>query len=433
MENQLNESAAQRRFYLLMPVIVLPFLTVIYWLVVIKNMGTNLAEASSKGGLLTSLPAASPQEGDPVSKLEFYHKAEQDSAARLKQIKKDPYRQGAPPEGADSLRSRLMGLEGSMAKNKKGKPLQAALLDEDHPETRLVKQRLAALDRALAAAQSPAFDQASPVAPEPEPKPEAPTTEQFDAMMQDLQAQASEQPADPELDKLDSMLDKIMQIQDPHQKEAGTAAQPAKAAYTATAAAQKDPVTLMDVQSPDSLSGLASHASSAENGFFSLDQTLPDAVSAGITAVVSQDQQLITGSIIRLRLTSPMLVAGVTLPEHTLLYGTVTLAGERLQVEISSIHIQNQLLPVKLSVYDQDGLSGIYIPGALSRVVAKQQISQDIQGYDLDIAGTSAGVQAASAAVQTAKTFLSRKTRLVQVKVPDGYQVLLKDLNSPLP
>jgi conjugative transposon TraM protein len=435
MENHRNESSSltQRKFYLLLPAVVLPFLTLIYWLVVIKNLGTNLDAASAKGGLQTSLPAVLSKGGDPVSKLEFYHKAEQDSAARLKQIKKDPYRQLTIPEGADSLPAGLIGLEGPMVKKRKGHAGYAAGLDDAHPETRMVKQRLAALDRALASAQSPAFDQANPASAEAEPKPDGPTTAQLDAMMQDLQAQALEQQPDPELDKLDGMLDKIMQIQDPHKADAARATPPHKAVFAAAVVPEKDPVSLIASPGLDTLNNLASHPPSSENGFFSLELIQPSPLTAGITAVVSQDQQLVTGAIIRLRLTSPMLVAGVMIAEQTLLHGTVLLAGERLQVEISSIQLQNQILPVKLGVYDLDGIAGIYIPGALSRVVAKQQISQDIQGYDLDVAGSSLGAQAAAAAVETAKTFLSRKTRLIQVKVPDGYQVLLKDLKSPLP
>lgn len=43
--------------------------------------------------------------------------------------------------------------------------------------------------------------------------------------------------------------------------------------------------------------------------------------------------------------------------------GLVSLENERLQVEISSIRYNNSLFPVKLEVYDMDGLAGIYIPG----------------------------------------------------------------------
>ncbi|MBK6993326.1 MAG: conjugative transposon protein TraM [Chitinophagaceae bacterium] len=40
----------------------------------------------------------------------------------------------------------------------------------------------------------------------------------------------------------------------------------------------------------------------------------------------------------------------------------MSLNNERLEAEINSIRYGNSLFPVKLEIYDMDGLPGIYIP-----------------------------------------------------------------------
>ena len=94
------------------------------------------------------------------------------------------------------------------------------------------------------------------------------------------------------------------------------------------------------------------------------------------------------------------------IPKDNFIYGTVSVNGERLLVDIASIRINSSLFPVKLSVYDLDGQAGIYIPGSISRNVAKQSVSQDIQGLSLESVDPSLGAQAANAGIQAAKTLL---------------------------
>lgn len=88
------------------------------------------------------------------------------------------------------------------------------------------------------------------------------------------------------------------------------------------------------------------------------------------------------------------------------------------------------MFPVSLSVYDMDGMEGIYVPGALSRDVGKQSSDRAIQGINIPIIDPSLGAQAANAGIEAAKTFLGRKTKQIQVSVKAGYKVLLKDANA---
>ena len=104
--------------------------------------------------------------------------------------------------------------------------------------------------------------------------------------------------------------------------------------------------------------------------------------------------------------------------------------NERLEAEINSIRYKNQLFPVKLELYDMDGLPGIYIPGSISRDVAKNSADNSLQLMELTTLDPSLKAQAAAAGINTVKSLMSRKVKQVKVIIKEGYKVLLKDNNT---
>jgi conjugative transposon TraM protein len=134
----------------------------------------------------------------------------------------------------------------------------------------------------------------------------------------------------------------------------------------------------------------------------------------------------VNGSTVKLRLTNDVYINGVLIPKDNFLFGTASLNGERLNIKISSIRFHNSLFPVELSVYDMDGIDGIYIPGAISRDVAKQSIDRSTRGLGLTTLDPSLGAQAANAGIEAARNLLSKKVKLIKVTVKAGYRVLLK-------
>src|SRR4051812_29986654 len=87
--------------------------------------------------------------------------------------------------------------------------------------------------------------------------------------------------------------------------------------------------------------------------------------------------------------------------QKTILFtGLPSLNNERLEVSINSIRDENSLFPVKLEVYDMDGLPGIYIPGAITRDVTKQSTDNALQSVALSSLDPSIGAQAASAGIE---------------------------------
>jgi conjugative transposon TraM protein len=169
--------------------------------------------------------------------------------------------------------------------------------------------------------------------------------------------------------------------------------------------------------------------SSRRNGFYSLkeEQVASNSNSNAISAVVHETQVVVSGSAVKLRLTNEVIINGVLIPKDSFLFGTASLNGERLIIKINSIRFRNSLFPVDLSVYDLDGLAGIYIPGAITRDVARQSADRAVQDIGFSTFDPSLEVQAASAGVEVAKNLFSKKAKLVKVTVKAGYQVLLRD------
>jgi conjugative transposon TraM protein len=127
---------------------------------------------------------------------------------------------------------------------------------------------------------------------------------------------------------------------------------------------------------------------------------------------------------------SDVTINDIILPSGTLVYGTASISNERLKVSVSSIRSGNSILPVSLNVYDMDGQEGIFVPGSISRTVAKESTNKAISGIDATMIDPSIGAQAASAGIEAAKTLIGKKVKLVKVVVRSGYKVLLKDDNS---
>lgn len=413
----------QRRFHLAFPLLALPFLTLLYWKLVVKNLDKHPFPEKQRTGLQLNLPAAELKAEQNMDKLAYYRKADQDSASRAQQIKKDPYRFTGHAAVADSTSSMLMGLS---APGPKPKHVNAVEWDADRKHEKQLHQRLQALDKALMATHAPAFqhDQPSKQAPE-ESQPEI---SHLEKMMSQMQNENPPMPEDAEMNKLDGMLDKLLKLQQKENQGPGhTETSSQTPALSVNAGLEDDPVSLLGSRQ-DSSSFLA--AASNPTGFYGLDQEVSAGAVSGLTAMIEHTQQLVSGNTVQLRLTSPLSVGRIQIAANTFVYGTAALSGERLKIKISSVRSRDLILPVSLSVYDLDGIEGIFIPGALSRTVVKQELGSQVQGYELDAGGISLGAQAASAGIQIGKKLLSRNTRLTQLTLHEGYKVLLADTNT---
>jgi conjugative transposon TraM protein len=235
---------------------------------------------------------------------------------------------------------------------------------------------------------------------------------------------------DPQMQQLNAMMDKILDIQHPERVQAAIKEQSQQHKQEMFPVVQNDNKDNISVLEPKKAKDIAMPVL-RRNAFYSLDDNLlSDLSQNSIPAVVQETQTLVTGATVKMRLLNDVYINGVLVPKDCFVFGTASLSGERLNINIASIRYQNAILPVSLSVYDLDGMTGIFIPGAITRDVAKQSADEATQSIGLTTLDPSLGAQAASAGIQAAKSLIGKKIRLVKVTVKAGYQVLLKDNNN---
>jgi conjugative transposon TraM protein len=239
---------------------------------------------------------------------------------------------------------------------------------------------------------------------------------------------------DPEMKQMNGMLEKFLDIQHPErvsEKIQKNSLINKRHVY---------PVTPIDEQNnfffpkksnsnDDNTNNLNKHEA---NKFYSInDMSIGrQLIQNSIQAVVHETQTLVDGSTVKLRLMNDIFINGLLIPKGNFIFGKANLTGDRLLILIKSILYKNDLMPVSLSVYDLDGLEGIYIPGSITKEVVKQTSDNAIQNIGLNSLNSTIGTQAISAGIDAGKNLLTRKTKLIKVTVKAGYQVLLENNNN---
>lgn len=149
-----------------------------------------------------------------------------------------------------------------------------------------------------------------------------------------------------------------------------------------------------------------------------------------IRACIHQDQMIMDGQTVKLRLLEPLQAGSLVIPQNTLVSGTGKVQGERLDIVVSSIEYRGNLLPVELAVYDSDGIKGLFVPLSLEQEAAKEALANIGGGLGTSISfAQSAGQQIAMdltrGVMQGGSQYLAKKFRTVKVHLKAGYELML--------
>ena len=149
-----------------------------------------------------------------------------------------------------------------------------------------------------------------------------------------------------------------------------------------------------------------------------------------IRACIPQDQTIMDGQTVKLRLLEPLQAGNLVIPQNTLVSGTGKVQGERLDIVVSSIEYRGNLLPVELAVYDSDGQKGLSVPSSLEQEAAKEALANIGGGLGTSISfAQSAGQQIAMdltrGVMQGGSQYLAKKFRTVKVHLKAGYELML--------
>jgi conjugative transposon TraM protein len=429
----------KRRFLMVLPLLVTPFITMTFWALG-GGKGAPAKAENPTQGLNVSLPDAQFSNKETWDKLNLYEMAKRDSNKFEEARENDPY--------FDLITFKTQKDKNSQEDSSAGKLINAFPHKDKlglDPNEERVNKKLEELFREVNKSTESQHDPSPPKhssgftsSSQHDPQ----FTQDVDRLGQMMEMMKDSPEADPEMQQIESVLEKILDIQHPDRVKGKLQAFSDKKkanALPVTAVEANDNIALLGARENPSVMMMDTTAflqllssQSTSNGFFGLDDevTVDEGIANGIRAVIHDTQELVDGATVKMRLVDAVTIQGRNISAGQFLFGTCAINGERLTIEINSVRDGNALLPVALSVFDLDGLEGIYIPGAITRDAAKQASGNALQNVQLMSLDPSIGAQAAAAGVEAAKGLLGKKAKLIKVTVKAGYQILLKDNNT---
>jgi conjugative transposon TraM protein len=150
-----------------------------------------------------------------------------------------------------------------------------------------------------------------------------------------------------------------------------------------------------------------------------------------IAAVVHGNQTLIDGQTVRLRTTEAMRAGRITIPRNTVITGTGSITGERLEIAVTTIEYEGNIIPVEIAVCDSDGQQGIYIPGSMEIEAFKEIAGNMGQGLGTTInlnqqgTGEQLLTDLGRGVIQGTSQYISKKAQQVKVSLKAGYRLFL--------
>ncbi|GGB20131.1 conjugative transposon protein TraM [Puia dinghuensis] len=402
-----------RKVLLWMPAVVLPLLTLLFWVV---GGGRGKTETVTALGFLMRLPGAHVAPVTRLDKMGYYDLAHRDSVAERQRL------------AIQQNYARQLGLESS--NGKPGVVLAGGSRSESDTKVVQVKEKLEELKRVVAGKAVDGTDlreslrsgglreglargglrtQAD----------RAPEIERLEKVMNVLQR---DEASNGEIRELSAVVEKLLAVQQPRGDTGMTGETiPGVATQRFQREQVKAGMRMQGAQAVLTVRALPDEADTA-GGFD----------SSVIEALVPEGQVLVSGAEMRLELVRDVQIGRQRVPAGTPLFGTVSLSGERLRVGIGSIAVQGGLLPVNLEVDDEDGMPGIYIPGAPVSESLRESAGQELGSLGPGALATSVAGQAAGAGVVLARSLIGKKVRPVKVTIPAGYRVLLHAKNAAL-
>lgn len=420
----------QRRFFTVLPLLVIPFLTLLFWALGGGKGISAEAKRNEPSGLNLELPKAYfTDEDENWNKFALYEKAKKDSLKYQQERKNDPYYQ------VDYLTDASVKEEEKVKEPKKSR-LNSSLNKRDRtidPNEVKINKKLEQLYRELESTSinSSEVSEADYSTTINNNDQFASDVDRLEKMMLMMQESGAE---DLEMQQIESVLEKILDIQYPERVKQRMKEQSLKDQAHAFSVETNPGQVYSSSLDDDYMQTASIHQFTmyGRNAFYGLEDDPAEASKTGnaIEAVIHDTQELVRGSTVKMRLLNDIYINGQLIPSGQFIYGTCNINNERLKISIESIRSENNLLPVSLEVYDLDGLPGIYVPGAITSDIARQTTTKALQDLDFYSFDPSVSAQVANAGIQATKSLLSKKAKEIKITVKAGYKILLKDSRS---
>jgi conjugative transposon TraM protein len=159
-----------------------------------------------------------------------------------------------------------------------------------------------------------------------------------------------------------------------------------------------------------------------------------------IKAIIDENLKAVDGSRVRLRLLDDVEINGVMLSKGSYMYATMSGFGsQRVKGSVKSVMVDDELVKVNLTIYDTDGLEGLYVPSSSFRETTKDIASgamssnMSINNGSYNSSFTQWGMQAIQNAYQQTSNAISKAIRKNRASLKYGtfvYLVNSRDANK---
>ena len=157
-----------------------------------------------------------------------------------------------------------------------------------------------------------------------------------------------------------------------------------------------------------------------------------------IKAIIDENIKAVDGSRVRLRLLDDVEVSGITLRKGTYLYATMSGFGnQRVKGTVKSVLVDDDIIKINLSIYDTDGMEGLYVPGSQFRDTAKDiasgafSTSGDLGITQSSNSFTQMGIQAINNAFNKTSNAISKAIKKNRANLKYGtFVYLINDKSS---
>lgn len=153
-----------------------------------------------------------------------------------------------------------------------------------------------------------------------------------------------------------------------------------------------------------------------------------------IRAVIDENITGYLGSRIRFRLLEDIYVGKHKVSKGSILYGQISgFTLQRVNLNIVSILNNGEILPINLSVYDTDGMQGLYVPQSAFREMMRELGENSVQGTTMDNSGQGFFTSLLSRAFQSTSQTIANLIRKNKAKIKYNSYIYLineKDLQK---
>lgn len=262
-----------------------------------------------------------------------------------------------------------------------------------------------------------------------------PETEVLRKEVEELKQQLSEREVDPGSNQL-AMMEKSFQLASKYFPAAPAVLSDADTAKKKRVSKSERPVERLAVDDKSVISRLSRgrddtiSARTEERFMTAAGQRSQKTQHNSIRAYVEQTQVVAKDNPVSLRLLEDGRIKGILIPRGTRITAGAKIADNRLQLQVVSIEVDGNVIPVELNGYDLTGQLGLYVPyspegNALTEIVANMGTNA---GTNLSL-NSSMGQQAVSdiskSAIQGVSGYFSKRVLTPKVTIKAGDKLLL--------